>query len=166
MVSLQALTHGKHEPAGMERKKRITTARYSILSKSPATTSTEAPRVFLSFWRKMNLFAGKEWRHRYREWTGGRSGGRESGTNGESSMDIYTIRCVKQMAVRGCCIIQGAQPTLCDDLGGQGGSRGRGYVWQKPIKLCKAIFLQLKNKVLKRKKGGRHDRAQDLGQQH
>ena len=24
----------------------------------------------------MNLFAGKEWRHRCREWTGGHSGGR------------------------------------------------------------------------------------------
>ena len=37
----------------------------------------------------MNLFAGKEWRHRRREWTCGHNGGGESGTNGESSIDIY-----------------------------------------------------------------------------
>ena len=43
----------------------------------------------------MNLFAGKEWRHRYREWTCGHSVGGVSGTNGESSINVYTLLCVK-----------------------------------------------------------------------
>ena len=33
----------------------------------------------------MNLFAGKEWRYRHREWTCAHNGGGESGTNGEAA---------------------------------------------------------------------------------
>jgi len=44
--------------------------------------------------RKMvliNLFAGKEWRHRCREWICGHCRGeRESRMNGERSINIYT----------------------------------------------------------------------------
>ena len=43
----------------------------------------------------MNLFAGTEWRCRYREQTSGHSGEGESGKNGESSKDIHTLPCVK-----------------------------------------------------------------------
>ena len=39
----------------------------------------------------MNLFAGKEWRCRYREQTCGHSGEVKSGTNRESSIDIYIL---------------------------------------------------------------------------
>ena len=38
-----------------------------------------------------NLSAGKEGRRRCREWTCGPSGGGESGTNGESSISIYSL---------------------------------------------------------------------------
>ena len=39
----------------------------------------------------MNLFAGKEWRLRCREWTVVTVGEGESGTNGDSNTDIYTL---------------------------------------------------------------------------
>ena len=43
----------------------------------------------------MNLFAGQEERQRYREWTSGHREVRgDSGTNWESSVDIYTLPCV------------------------------------------------------------------------
>ena len=42
----------------------------------------------------MSLFAGKEWRHRGGEYMV--EG--ESGTDGESSINIYTLSCVQQMA--------------------------------------------------------------------
>ena len=38
----------------------------------------------------MNLFSGKEWRHRCREQTFEHSAEGKSGTNGESSINIYT----------------------------------------------------------------------------
>ena len=46
----------------------------------------------------MNLFAEKDWRHGYGEWTCDTVGEGESGTNGESSIDIYTLPCVKQIS--------------------------------------------------------------------
>ena len=51
----------------------------------------------------MNLFAGKEWRHRCREQTCGPSGG-ENGRNGESSISIfiYTPSWVKWIGMRSC----------------------------------------------------------------
>ena len=39
----------------------------------------------------MNLFAGKEWSHRHREWTYGHSREGDDRRNGESSIDIYTL---------------------------------------------------------------------------
>ena len=46
----------------------------------------------------MNLFAGKEWRHRCRERTVDTVAKGESGKNGESRIDIYSLSCVKQRA--------------------------------------------------------------------
>ena len=43
----------------------------------------------------MSLLAGHQWRHRHREQTCGHSGGGGGGTNGESSMETYTLPCVK-----------------------------------------------------------------------
>ena len=45
-----------------------------------------------------NLSAGKEGRRRCREWTCGHSRGGESGTNGESSISIYTPSGARQIA--------------------------------------------------------------------
>ena len=44
----------------------------------------------------MNLFAGQQWRGRHREqsWMGGGVEG-EGGTNGEGSMEIYTLSYIK-----------------------------------------------------------------------
>ena len=49
----------------------------------------------------MNLFAGREWGPRCREWTCGHPGGGREWTNGESSTDIYTLSRVKWMAGEG-----------------------------------------------------------------
>ena len=46
----------------------------------------------------MNLFTGKEWRCRCRNSLVDTVGERESGTNGESSINIYTLSCVKYIA--------------------------------------------------------------------
>ena len=44
----------------------------------------------------LNLFSGQQWRYRHREQTYGTGGGgREGWTNGESSMDAYTLPYVK-----------------------------------------------------------------------
>ena len=51
--------------------------------------------------RKMvlaNLPAWLEWRRRCSEESCGHSGGGKNGTNGESSIDIYTLSCVKYAA--------------------------------------------------------------------
>ena len=76
----------------------------------------------------MNPFAGKEGRCRCREGPCGhtvREG--ESAVNGESSIDIYILPRVRQIAGRKL------PPGLCDDLevwdrGGEGGSRARVYM--------------------------------------
>ena len=53
----------------------------------------------------MNLFAGKEWRHRCREWTCKHGGkGRERVGWMEKVASTY------EQLVRSCCITQGAQP--------------------------------------------------------
>ena len=46
----------------------------------------------------MNLFAGRQWRHRHREQTYGHEQGEEGegGVNRESSMETYTLPYVKQ----------------------------------------------------------------------
>ena len=43
----------------------------------------------------IKLFVGKEWRCRHRERTHGHSALRREWANGESSIDIYTLSCVK-----------------------------------------------------------------------
>ena len=46
----------------------------------------------------LNLFAGKEWRHRCREWTCGHSRDRECERNGESGINMYTLSGVRWIA--------------------------------------------------------------------
>ena len=47
----------------------------------------------------MNLYAGQQWRRRHREQTfKHRVRERERGTNGESSMETYTLPYVKQIS--------------------------------------------------------------------
>ena len=46
----------------------------------------------------MNLFAGKEWRLRHREWPCGHSRGGREGMDGESSISMYTLSGVRWMA--------------------------------------------------------------------
>ena len=46
----------------------------------------------------MNLFAGKEWRRRCREWTVDTVAKGESGKNGESGIDVYSLSGVKQIS--------------------------------------------------------------------
>ena len=46
----------------------------------------------------MNLFSGKEWRHRCRDGLVDTAREGESGTHGESSIDTYTLSCVRQTA--------------------------------------------------------------------
>ena len=46
----------------------------------------------------MNLYVGRQWRHRHREQTCGHGGDRGDGrcrTNGESNMETYTLSYVK-----------------------------------------------------------------------
>ena len=83
----------------------------------------------------MNLSAGQQWRHRHREQTDGH-GGREGGTDGESSMETYTLAYAKQIA-SGYLLYdlrnsnQGSVTTRGMGWGGrrEGGSRGRGHMY-------------------------------------
>ena len=73
----------------------------------------------------MNVFAGKKWRCRCREWTCGHSGGGESGMNGESSVTMYTLSGVRW--VGGEKQLERREPSLalCDDLERWAGRGGR-----------------------------------------
>ena len=84
----------------------------------------------------MNLFEGKEWRHRCREWDLGTQWGwvRVGQMEKVASTYVYTIVCNtdswREVA------LQHKKPNLalCDDLkewdgGGEGGSRRRGYTY-------------------------------------
>ena len=112
--------------------------------------------------QSLNLFAGPQWRGRHREQTYGYGEWEEgeSGMNGESNMETYSLPYVKQIG----------SGNLLYDLGNsnqssvtayrvgwgswEGGSRREGtqiYLWliyidvgQKPTQYCKAIILQLK----------------------
>ena len=65
-----------------------------------------------------NLFAGQQQRCRHREQTWWTQRGKEgSGTNGERSVETYTL-------VGICCMTQGAQTGLCDSLEGWDGMGG------------------------------------------
>ena len=56
----------------------------------------------------MNLFVGREDRHRHRKWTYRHEMGEgEGGTNGESGTDIYTLS--NRQLVGSCSIAKGAQ---------------------------------------------------------
>ena len=46
----------------------------------------------------MNLFVGKEWRHRHREWTCRHSREGEDGENRQTSIDTDIPPCVKKIA--------------------------------------------------------------------
>ena len=58
----------------------------------------------------MNLFVGQEQRHRHREQACGQEGEGEGGMNRESSTEIVTPVCVKQITSMKLPITQGAQP--------------------------------------------------------
>ena len=58
----------------------------------------------------MNLFAGKEWRCRYRKWIVDTVGEGESGMTGESSISIYTLSCVKYITTEKLLYNTGIQP--------------------------------------------------------
>ena len=75
----------------------------------------------------MNLFAGQEWRCRRWEWTWVGVGGGEAEMNGESSVAIQTLLCVRSIAQLGgiCCTVQGAQPGAPWQLRGVRQWRGR-----------------------------------------
>ena len=61
----------------------------------PWKESYDKPRQHIK--KQRHPFAEKEWRHRCREFTCGHSEG-GSGTNGESSINMYTLSCVKEIA--------------------------------------------------------------------
>ena len=58
----------------------------------------------------MNLFAGQEWRHRHREQTLHTVREAEGGMNRDSSTDIYTLPCVKQIVNGKLLLAQETQP--------------------------------------------------------
>lgn len=66
----------------------------------------------------MNLFAGRSRRHRCIAWTCGHREEGEGGMNGKSSINMYTVSCVKQVA--GGKLLHATEPSLafCDDLEG------------------------------------------------
>ena len=57
----------------------------------------------------MNIFAGKEWRHRCRKQLVNRVREGVSGTNGESRANILTYTMQNRWLVRSCCKTHGAQ---------------------------------------------------------
>ena len=110
----------------------------------------------------MNLFAGKEWRLRHREWPCGHSRGGREGRNGESSISMYTLSGVSGWPVRSCSAAQGPQSgTLWwpEGMGwGRGRTGGRGHVCscavkanttlQKLKKKKKISWINIEGKVL------------------
>ena len=57
----------------------------------------------------VNLFTEKKWKRRYREWTCGHSVGGREWDDAESSINIYMLSCVRQIAGKEFCATQGAQ---------------------------------------------------------
>ena len=89
----------------------------------------------------------------------------EGGTNGESSIETYTLPYVQYIASGNLLYNAGnSNPVLCDKLeGGMGWKVGGRIIregtyvylrlihvdiWQKLTKYCKAIILQFKNKII------------------
>ena len=113
----------------------------------------------------MNLFAGKEWRRRCKEWTCGPSVGRRGWDEVSKCIDIV---CVQPPASgklpsdpgssAGCSVT-----TWRGEMGMKQGGRFKSkwtcvslrrirVVWQKPTQRCKAIIFQLKNIFKKEKR--------------
>ena len=90
----------------------------------------------------MNLFAGKQWRHRHREQTCETVGKERVG---QMERRTYTLPYVKEMPVGICCMTQGAQTGALRHPRGvgwggwwEGNSRGRGhmYTYNKLMLMC------------------------------
>ena len=79
----------------------------------------------------MNLFAGQQWRNRYKEQTyghRGRGGGRRWDI--ESNMEIYSAICKIDSQWEFAVWLRELKPGLCNNLEGwEGGSRGRGSMY-------------------------------------
>ena len=89
---------------------------------------------------QMNWFSGQKLRHRCREQKYGHQGGKAMGGGGggvmnwEIGIDILTLPCVKQIASGNLLYITGSSArcsviTYMGGMGGEGGSRGRGYMY-------------------------------------
>ena len=76
----------------------------------------------------MNLFAGPQWGHRYREHTWGQWG-KERGMNWERSTETHKVPYVQQTDSGGwLCDSGSSNPGLCDNLEGWGGVGGESEV--------------------------------------
>ena len=73
----------------------------------------------------INLFAGKEWRLRYREWAWDMVAEGDWGTIGESSTVIYTLSWVREIAAKKLLYNAGS-PAWCSLMTWRGGVEGRG----------------------------------------
>ena len=72
----------------------------------------------------MNLFGGKEYKHRHREWTCGHGGEGEGGTNWEIGIDICSLPCIKQLA-SGDLPYSAGSSARCPEMTWRGGIVGR-----------------------------------------
>ena len=61
----------------------------------------------------MNLFAGQQWRDRHKNRLVDTVGEGEGGMNSESSFEIYTLPCVKQIAGEKLLYNNIGSPALC-----------------------------------------------------
>ena len=75
----------------------------------------------------MNLFAGREWRRKRREWACGHREGRRGG-KGETAVLTYRAPCAKSWGAAAAQELARASVTTQRAGGGRRGSRGRGYV--------------------------------------
>ena len=97
---------------------------------------------------KINLLVWKEWQRRCKNRLVDTVEGGEGGTNWESSADVYTRLCVKQIARGSHCRTQGAQSWAPWWPRGMGtytyNYDSASFVRQKPAQHCKVIILQIK----------------------
>ena len=68
----------------------------------------------------INLFTEQQWRCRDREQTHDKGGGEEGEgeVNEESSMEAYALTYVNRQPMGICCMTQGTQTGLCNNLDG------------------------------------------------
>jgi len=119
--------------------------------------------------RKMvliNWVAGQQWRNRHREHTYGHVGRGDEGEgemHGESNMETYNTMCKIDSQWEFAVWLRELKQGLCNNLWcGMGREMGGRFkregtyvylwlihvdIWQKATKFCKAIILQLKNKL-------------------